>query len=747
MTRSRQLLLLAVLLLAVCAAYANHFQNGFHFDDAHTVVDNPQIRSLRHLPDFFRDANTFSVLSANRTYRPFVSASLALDYALAGGYHPFWFHLSTFLVYLLQLIACYALYKAILQTARPALPGAACYAALLATAWYGLHPAMAETVNYIIQRGDIFCTAGVVAALALFVRWPGLRRTGLYLLPFAFALLSKPPAAVLPLLLYLYLILFEAEGKGRYLRAALSALPSLVLDVLLLALQSAMTPKSYTPSILSAWSYRITQPYVLQRYFVTLFFPFHLNVDTDLQPVRALTPAALMGFLFLTLLLAAAWRTAQQRVLRPIAFGLLWFVIASLPTSLYRLSEVENDHRMFLPFVGLVCAVVWAGWLLLERAALQHKELKAIAPVVVVLLLALYGCGVYERNQVWRSDESLWRDDVQKCPHNGRGLMNYGLTQMAQGAYPEALALFEQALLYTPNYPTLEINLGVVEAALQHDDEAERHFLRAIRLAPADDETHFFYGRWLYVSGRASDALAELQQAVQLNPARLPAHELLATAYLALGDVPAARAAAAATLQVEPRDAAALALLAQPATPDANYWINASLNQYKRGNFTACIAAAQRALQLKPDSDLAYNNLGAAYAALQQWDQAIASERQALRINPGLTIAHNNLVLYLRQAKAGPTPAAMGAEDWLNASLRADQAGAYRLCIEDARKALQLRPDYPEAYNNIAAGYEGLHQWAEAIAAARAALRLKPDFQLAKNNLAWAQQEEVKAGQ
>jgi tetratricopeptide (TPR) repeat protein len=80
----------------------------------------------------------------------------------------------------------------------------------------------------------------------------------------------------------------------------------------------------------------------------------------------------------------------------------------------------------------------------------------------------------------------------------------------------------------------------------------------------------------------------------------------------------------------------------------------------------------------------------------------------------------------------------MTAEDWLTASLRANQAGAYQQSIDDARAALKLRPDFPEAYNNIAAAYEAMHKWDEAIAAAKQAIRLKPDFQLAKNNLEWS---------
>ena len=52
------------------------------------------------------------------------------------------------------------------------------------------------------------------------------------------------------------------------------------------------------------------------------------------------------------------------------------------------------------------------------------------------------------------------------------------------------------------------------------------------------------------------------------------------------------------------------------------------------------------------------------------------------------------------------------------------------------------QPDFPEAYNNIAAAYEDLHEWEAAIAAAREAVRLRPDFQLAKNNLAYSEEQK-----
>jgi tetratricopeptide (TPR) repeat protein len=751
-SRAKQRLLLTILLASVTGIYANHFHNSFHFDDSHTIEDNPYIRSLRYLPRYFTDATTFSVLPANRTYRPFVSASLAIDYALGHGYHVFWFHLSTFLVFLLQLVAMYALFGAILNKTRPEPDAAPAnqLVSLLAVAWYGLHPAMAETLNYIIQRGDIYCAMGVVSALAIYACKPGWRKTGIYLLPLVFALLSKPPAAVFPVLLFLYVAMFEQQQTKRFAQAARAALPSIVVCGLLMALQSAMTPKTFTPSTISGFGYLITQPYVLLRYFEALFLPLHLNVDTDLRPFPAITLTAVLGFAFVAALIALAWLAARTRDWRPVSFGVLWFLVSSLPTSLYRLSEVENDHRMFLPFAGLVLAVAWSIFLVVERlAARLHRPVpRRIAVVCAVLVLAPYAYGTHVRNRVWRSEASLWLDDVQKCPENGRGLMNYGLTQMAIGNYPVALDYFERALRYTPNYKTLEVNLGIVNGALNRPAQSEQHFLRAILLDPADASSHFYYGRWLFQKGNVGDALEQFQTAVRLNPSRMDARDFLALAYYDSGEQGAARSTAAESLRLDPGDGSARALLDRPTAQSADYWMNASLYQYQAGNFTACIQMARQALKISPELAPAYANIGAAYAGLGQWDLAIENERQALRIDPGFQLAKNNLALYGRQKNSASEqpPRGATAEDWLNASLRDYQAGLYQKSIQDAQHALRLRPSYPEAYNNIAAGYAAMRDWDQAIAAAQAAIRLKPDFQLARNNLAWAVAEKARAG-
>jgi hypothetical protein len=132
-TRTRTLLLCLALTLAVLGAYANHFSNEFHFDDFHTIVDNLFITDLHNVPRFFSDARTFSTMPVNATYRPLTPTTLAIDYWMAHGYQPFFFHLSTFLWFAVQLILMFFLFRRIMDRADPhssnlwtALAAAAC---------------------------------------------------------------------------------------------------------------------------------------------------------------------------------------------------------------------------------------------------------------------------------------------------------------------------------------------------------------------------------------------------------------------------------------------------------------------------------------------------------------------------------------------------------------------------------------------------------------------------------------------
>ena len=191
-----QILLCGGLLLALVAAYSNHFGNSFHYDDAHAVVNNPSIRRLTNVPHFFVDARTFSSDPRNQSFRPLVTASLALDYALGDGLKVFWFHLSTFIWFTVQLVAMYWLYMFVLQQTSPSRRNT--WIAWFAVAVYGLHPVSAETVNYIVQRGDLYVALGMAGGIALYAWKPSWRRYGLYLVPPLGAMFSKPTVSFSP---------------------------------------------------------------------------------------------------------------------------------------------------------------------------------------------------------------------------------------------------------------------------------------------------------------------------------------------------------------------------------------------------------------------------------------------------------------------------------------------------------------------------------------------------------------------
>jgi tetratricopeptide (TPR) repeat protein len=582
----------------VTLTYANHFQNSFHFDDFFTITDNSSVRDLRNVPRFFADAQTFSVNARTQTYRPLVSTSLALDYRLGNGYNVFWFHFSTFSAFLVLLVSLYALFGAILSAVRDDPRNSS--VALFATAWYGLHPAMAETVNYIVQRGDVYSTLGVVGGLTLYAWVPRLRKYGIYLVPVALGVLSKPPALIFPVLLFFYIWYFEGEAKLDRVYAALQkSVPAFLLCALMGWLQIAMTPQSYAPGGPPAWSYIIVQPFVWLRYFVAFFVPVRLSAvhAYDLSTLKVQTA---LGFLFVAVLIALACMTARRAALRPISFGLVWFVLASLPTSLYPLSEIENDHRMFFPFVGLVFAVTYAAALAIETYL--RRTGNRFAPRIVLaaslIVLCVYAYGTYRRNQVWRTEESLWYDDIQKNPYDWRGLVNYGDTQMEKGDYRVALTYFDRAGTYQPKDWRPEVDRALALGLMQRPAEAERHFRRAIALAPDEASTYFYYAHWLDQVDRSPEALAAVEKAERLNPSLFEARDLLMRLDIEKGDLSDARRVAEGTLQVDPGDSEATRFLARPPVQDVDYWLALSLQQYRQARYHASIASARKARAL-----------------------------------------------------------------------------------------------------------------------------------------------------
>lgn len=510
----------AAILLAV-ATYANHFHNDFHFDDSHAIQNNAFIRSIDNIPLFFTAAETFSAKPANQSYRPLVTTTLAVDYRLGGGLNPLAFHITSFSLFLLQCALMLGLFRRVMDRARP--DEANRWLALLAATWYAVHPANAETVNYIIARTEILSTLGVILALVLFSGGGAARRCHLYLIPAVLGVLAKESAAMFAPLLLLFVVLFEPRASTR--ERIRVAWPSFVVCFGAVAVVIRMAP-SYSPGGTSRWHYLLTQPFVVLHYATSFFLPIQLSADTYWPVVEdPLDVRVLIGVTFVAAALGTAWMTSRRRETRPIAFGILWFFVALLPTSsVVQLWEPMNDHRMYFPFVGLALAVVWSAALAVRRWAARHERRFATAAAAIVVAMAY---GTWQRNIVWRTEESLWLDATVKSPDNMRAMMNYGVIQMTKGNLPLAGEYFERALQYTPDYSYLHVNIGILKAALGQPIEADRHFRKALLDDPGNPVVYTHYARWLNAVGRTQEARLYAARAAELSPADMDARMLL----------------------------------------------------------------------------------------------------------------------------------------------------------------------------------------------------------------------------
>jgi tetratricopeptide (TPR) repeat protein len=620
----------ALLVVGPVAAYANHFHNSFHFDDAHTIVNNASIRELRNIPLFFRDATTFSLLPSNQSYRPLVSTLLAVDYRL-GGLQPFWFHLSIFVLFVALAVLLAFVVHRLLEIAGPS--PANRWVALIAAAWYGVHPGNADAVNYIIASSEVISTLGVIVSFALYFAFPKLRRYHVYVLPAAIAILAKPTAAIFAVLFAFYRLLLPSEtitrrSAGRRALAYFSGIaPSFLICGAMLLLLQHMTPRSWIAGAANARNYLITQPYVALLYLKTFFWPSGLSADYDLNPFATTDdPRFWAGFAFVIFFTLCAVMAAVFKKTRVIGFGLLWFLVALLTTSLLPLAEVMNDHRTFLPYVGLVIAMAGAVSLLVNRKVTYSLPAKIAAICTVVVFLCANAYATFQRNKVWKSEETLWHDVVLKSPGNGRGLMNYGNTLMAKGDYAGALDYFHRAQQLTPQYSVLLINLAIAENATKQSAAAEQHFKDALRLAPASPDSYTYYARYLLAHSRADEARAFLQSALELSPTDLTARELIAKAD---GQV-----------------------INEPTTQTPEYYLDLSLQNYREERYAESIAASRAALKLRPNYAEAWNNIGAAYNQLGRYEEAAAACEQALRYKPDFELARNNLQYAREKLKA-----------------------------------------------------------------------------------------------
>lgn len=623
------IVLLSILLITFLV-YKNHFNNTFHFDDFHTIVDNLYIRDIKNIPSFFSNAQTTSTLPANQAYRPGLTTLNAIDFYLAGKPRPepFMFHVNIFLCFLILGILCYFIFLHLLQNSLKNSQNT--NFAWFATAWFLLHTANAETINYIIARSDSFSTLTIALSFVLYFYFPKSHKFYLYFIPSFLGFFVKELTMMFIPLLGVYKLLFEQKiSVKQWFSTKLFtvfkqvALP-LGLSIALFLFSRTKTPTHWDSGGAGMLQYLFTQPFVMFHYAYNFVLPINLVVDSDWNIIPYSDDRVLAGVLFVLGLLIVAFKCSFDIKNRPITFGILWFFIALLPTSsIFSFAEVLNDHRTFFPYIGLFIACTTFFRNIIVEHHLFKKTISQWAIITIsFIFLSIHGYGTRQRNMVWATEELLWKECTIKSPNNGRGWMNYGLALMQKGDYANAIFCFQRTITILPSYAYGYINMGIAKGAMGEKIIAEANFKKGIELNPSVPEAYNYYAQFLVKTGRIQEAKQILQKGLSLSQN----HQVLLNTQLSLKRTPIG------------------VVKMTKVNPTPEYYLNLSLEYYNKRDFQRCIYAANEALKLRPNYDLAYNNICAAYNRLGDFEKAINIGEKGLKINPNNQLLSGNLL-------------------------------------------------------------------------------------------------------
>lgn len=455
--------LLSIVVLAGLLAYGTALAGTFVYDDLHSVRDNPALRDLRRIPEYFWNPATFSALD-NRMYRPVLLVTFALDHALGGGAA-----LPFKLTNLLLHVTCACLLVALARRF-----GAARHVAIGVGLLFATHPLLSEAVNMVSARSELLMYGFVLGALLCHERARSGSRACAWLagLLTAFAAGAKEPGVVVPALLLLRERAVPAAERGRWRESLARIAPALgcaiaflVVRRLVLGIATASVPAwSGNGDPLSGGSRGLvaqlaTMALLLPRCLFQTLVPTGLSIDPS-APMQTTfwDPFVLSGAVGCCALALAVWHRGG-----PLArLGLAIAAAGSLPWIVLPLNVMLAEHRLY----GLLAG----GSLVLAEFAVRSR----VAPVHLLRAATLVGLSFGAvsaiRSLDYRDERVLWEQVVAARPTSTRALCALGIGDLAAGDARTARQRLERAVGFYPRSWRARRYLAMAELALPREE-------------------------------------------------------------------------------------------------------------------------------------------------------------------------------------------------------------------------------------------------------------------------------------
>lgn len=657
--KQQRWMLIGVLIITF-AVYFNSLDGQFVYDDQLQILKNPTIKDTSNIPKMFTQSvwqflNPSEKEVAGPYYRPFFNIALIINYALfeteVAGWHVF-----SVLIHLLVTLLVYLLAREW---------GLSRELSALAALIFGVHPAHSESVAWIAALPDPMAGVFILSALLLYERHfrkpeSNLFILGLSLAAMFFALLCKEVAIVFPVFLVAREMLDRDEGglKPLTLRLIKRTGPYFALIALYLAIRYAVlgfiTQSESTSAGIPAMHVLLTVPSIALAYLRLLVIPYPLAVmygDTyvhsagDIRFWGATLAIVAIGAVLLRAIRSS--KTAQRATL----FAVI-FILPVLNLKAFRSFEsLLHDRYLYLPSIGFCLLVALAvGWAA-EKFAQRRKEILAAATAIVAI--AFFALTVAQ-NQTWQNEIAM-TDQAMKVTPNWPFLYNYlGAYYFQQKNMAEAERYYGEAIRVNPNYFDSLSNIGDIYREKGKLNEAEQSYLKAIENGAPYSSTYYNLGVVYTQQRRLSEAEWPLQKAIELQPNYKDALYNLGWVYDNQGKLVEAEQMYMRTLQAYPnypeprinigvvltrqqryKEALDHLIYAQRLVPEHTVMLYALGDVYMKTNRDKeAIEQFKKVAAREPNHRLVYTSLGLCYEKMGDKEQARQNFQKAIEVAP-----------------------------------------------------------------------------------------------------------------
>ena len=496
-----------LLVLLTVVIYAQTLFFGYvNLDDEELIVQRQGfLRKAENIPAMF----THDVSFPNRPapyYRPLLTLTFMLDVSKQGGNTALG-HLMNIMLHVGVVLMLWVLFMEM---------GIDRMKALFFSALFAVHPALVQAVAWIPGRNDSLVAFWVLVSCIFFLkslRSKSWMTFGAHMLFFAFALLTKEIAIVMPVIFAGLWLLFSGIPFSwrRFLVYALLWASSVFLwfSVRSHAL-STIPSESLSELLTQIWG---SLPMIIV-YIGKVFFPFQLSVMPSAQDSSlwyGIGAILLFGFILF-------WYRRQIDFQR-ICFGLFWFIILSIP-SLISYDDASRiaffEHRLYLPIIGIFLCLALLPW----------KVRKAWGIVLLVFTVL-----TVSHARAFREPISFWGQATHSSPSLARAHNSLGMAYAAARRLDEAFIEFQTAYGMNPEDYLVNVSLGEAYRLRHEPERAEEYLKRAVAINFERAQAHHSLGFLYATQGRMQEAEQEWKIAIRFNPIYALSHEALAVYY------------------------------------------------------------------------------------------------------------------------------------------------------------------------------------------------------------------------